>query len=266
MTPILAWRFLDHERRLGLRSPELPPADVGSIFHAEDTQAAILRGVWGCTNFGDALRHGHGLVACRVRLDGVIWRRRNTIMDATELAVEWAHDATSLVNQLAHDVAEEYLLEMRGIGREPDPRLWDAVECQKAWLEGTGTEAQLQEAVDQARQAHQQIHRNSGKIAQELYPIIRAEWHARREDGQPMSSKEYALLQARADEASDLLSWATSDVIIAAIIAWGMYITTSKEMYFSLMAHQPERRVLRRLEERLLALNDKKSSANVSKS
>jgi len=263
MAPIAAWRFLGEDRRLDMQSPEFFPAESGTIFRAQDTQDAVLRGVWACTDLADAMRHGHGLLACRVRLDGIFRRRRHTITDASELTVEWVGDATRVVNQFTYDTVEDYLLQIREIGREPDARLWAVMEGQRAWLEGRGTESQLEAAVDRARQAHHEIHRRYGELLHEVHPIINAEWHARRGDSPLMSTKEYAHLKARVDEANEAVSGAVSDIVIAMMAVWGMHITTSRAMYMFLMWHQPERQVIRRLEERLLATFDENLSAGL---
>lgn len=251
MGPITAWRFLDQERRLSPQSPESPPAGLGRVFHAEDAQAAVLRGVWGCTDLADALRHGHGLVACHIRLDGVIRQRRHTITDARELTIEWMQDATRVVNQFTCDAVMTYLLQMREVGRETDPRLWAAVESQQAWLDGTVSDAQRVQAEGLAREAWQEIHVQQWTNWSQ--PLVNAEWHARQGNGPPLSSNEYALLKAQVDEMNESMRWAVSHAIIA-MMAAHMYIATAMAMHMFLMWHQPEQQVVKQLEERLLAI------------
>lgn len=75
---------------------------------------------------------------CR-RADWMLWALHET-----------KHKSFPGPRHFACDCADRALQRERRAGREPDPRLWAAVEAARAYLEGRGTREKMMETADDA--------------------------------------------------------------------------------------------------------------------
>lgn len=179
---ILAWCFLPRDSRWRRRDQwgDRLLVTPGKIFRATDMREMRRRHLDAWEWALDALHHASGLVACRVRLSGVIEREghpryyishgggmvttrhggvrhlpityegvgRKERLYAGGFQALWTGDATLVLHRFACDLAERSLEAERAAGREPDERAWAAVAARRSWLTNTLDDDGLRTAWD----------------------------------------------------------------------------------------------------------------------
>jgi hypothetical protein len=139
----LAWHFVGLSRRLRDGTPlrkgrtyRLPPGTVPVM--CETGYHASIQPL-------DALRYAPGPIICRVQLGGTVLEDDDKLC-ASERTVLWWADATRTLHEFALWCAERALRAERRAGREPDPRLWRALEVKRAWVHGQASDQELDAA------------------------------------------------------------------------------------------------------------------------
>jgi len=134
------WHFLPNDRRLANGDGrEITPGSVTSVGGSIEL---CKRGLHASKKPLDALRYASGEVVSRVELRGDILEGDDKAC-ATERRVLWMADATDTLHEFACWCAEEALTREREAGREPDARLWAAIETKRAWLRGEASKNEL---------------------------------------------------------------------------------------------------------------------------
>lgn len=144
---VFAWRFLRLRTDRLLRTAE-------SNRLSDARLALTLVAPHAYTDFRRAANSGTGTTVCHLRLTGVIARGRHDRLLATHHTVLWIVPASRLLRQFAVDLAEQSLLAERAAGREPDRRLWQAIEVRRARLKGDATSKEWYLAKAHAIAAH----------------------------------------------------------------------------------------------------------------
>jgi len=152
MATIDAWHFLPHDQRLRKPLPDgsRPLVTPGWTYRTENTIEMFWRGLDANERPIDALRHGSGPVACRVRLSGAI-HETTTLhrLCATHFTVLWIADVLDLLDRFGILVAERTLLRERRAGREPDSTLWKQLAHRRALIDDRNAKHQLDPSEEQ---------------------------------------------------------------------------------------------------------------------
>jgi hypothetical protein len=96
---------------------------------------------------------------------------------------------------LACDFAERSMLSERKACREPDPRLWAAIDAKRRWLAGEATDAELAAAREAAREAARVAARVAARAAEEA--AARAAWAAAWEAAAGEAERTWQLARIR---------------------------------------------------------------------
>lgn len=151
MSDILGWHFahVDGTPAHG-RLPE--PVATGAVFEVAPPLIMCKRGLHASVMAIDALKYAQGPLVSRVRCSGEILEQDDKLCCSSREHL-WVVDATRTLHEFALEVAEGALTREREAGREPDERLWAALEVKRRWLAGAATEEALAAAWAAARDA-----------------------------------------------------------------------------------------------------------------
>ena len=126
---------------------------VGETLSCDGTPVVCTVGMHACTCILDALEScpPEATVIHRVRLSGVIVAGDGGKYAAQHRTVLWSVEGKRLLRDAACDFSERALTREREAGREPDRRLWEAVEVSRRYARGAATREELIAARDAAR-------------------------------------------------------------------------------------------------------------------
>lgn len=152
----------------------------------------------------DALWYAPGSWLALVRLSGTMVEATDKVVASARTTL-WLDDVSEVLREYACDVAERALWSERVSHREPDVRLWTAVETTRQWLAGqaTGTERYL--AAHVARLAARALEGPADRAMREdeaaYQAAVRAAWAAA-ETARLLATAAAAQVSARGAEAA----------------------------------------------------------------
>ena len=149
------WHFLTEDRCLGYDDGR--KVVVGETLRMDESPILCERGFHASERVIDALDFAPGPIVCLVTLGGAVVHDTKHPVPGKSVAQErtalWIYDSARLLREFACDVAEESLLAERSAGREPDPRLFDAISVMRRFMAGDATEAERSAAWSAAKSA-----------------------------------------------------------------------------------------------------------------
>lgn len=137
---INAWHFLNKECQLRYRTQEL--VEVGKKYYASGPLAICKNGMHACIRVIDALQYAPGYTLCYVTCGGDIVQHGNELCSRWR-RVERMMDATKLLHEFSCNIAEEMLQ----ITKITEQQLFDAIATKRAWINGKGTDKDLDNIV-----------------------------------------------------------------------------------------------------------------------
>ena len=143
----LGWHFCKmHNGKPFLRDGT--PLKIGMTYTHEGTLSLCESGFHDSARVIDALRYAPGSYLCRTlaSCDIVDGDKR---CSRTRIAIAGA-DVTDTLRLFAVRLAYCALLSERNLGREPDPRSWEVLRVQQAWIRGEATDGEREAAYSAA--------------------------------------------------------------------------------------------------------------------
>src|SRR5690606_30188392 len=134
---IRAYHFLRSDMTAG--SGDEPHWRVGEERTLEGPIALCCCGYHSAPSWYDALRYAPGPIACLVEISDPVERDETKQVSRTRKLLV-AVNAERELRLFACECAERALRRERECGREPDPRLWEAVRVARAFAHGQATD------------------------------------------------------------------------------------------------------------------------------